>query len=359
MNDSTSLSGYECRFVRTIMKSKIVLCLALVLSGSVFGGAAVARHSAAPDVKLKLVSVDSEETDGEDGSGHNAVDGDPNTIWHTQWQDKSPGLPHEIIIELIPPSVIEGFTYLPRQDESDHGIIRDYELNVSADGTHFGQPVKKGAFEPGRDKKTETFEPIKCRFIKLKAISEINDLPWTSAAEIGVVQSQKAEVIETLPTEIQPLALSLAIPEHNGERSVDCSSSNSHFHVILSNASDSTRRIWRESCSQGWLTLTFECKDENGESWVASREARVWTRNVPDWWTLKPHESLVMDVSFADPEIWQGFPEPGSIPRIVTMRAIFNCKPDDEARQHSVWAGRVASKPEKIRFCRSPLQNGE
>jgi hypothetical protein len=32
-----------------------------------------------------------------------------------------------------------------------------------------------------------TFEAKKCRFIKLKALSEINGEAWTSAAEIGVV----------------------------------------------------------------------------------------------------------------------------------------------------------------------------
>jgi hypothetical protein len=35
--------------------------------------------------------------------------------------------------------------------------------------------------------KTENFDPKKCRFIKLKALSEVNDAAWTSAAEIGVV----------------------------------------------------------------------------------------------------------------------------------------------------------------------------
>jgi tRNA A-37 threonylcarbamoyl transferase component Bud32 len=140
-------------------------------------------------VTLKFVSVDSEETSGQNGYGENAVDGNPDTYWHTQWQDGSPGLPHEIIIELIPTSTIKGFTYLPRQDESDHGTIKDYEFYVSDDGQEFGHPVKKGAFKPDKEKKTETFWPIKCRFIKLRAISEINGLAWTSAAEIGVVPS--------------------------------------------------------------------------------------------------------------------------------------------------------------------------
>ena len=180
------------------MKPKVILCLALVLGGGLFGCSTAARHCcnvqspkvvAMAKVKLKFVKVDSEETESQDGHGENAVDGNPNTYWHTQWHGTSPGLPHEIIIELLPPSVIKGFTYLSRQDESDHGTIKDYEFYVSDDGRNFGQPVEKGAFERGKEEKIETFEPVECRFIKLKAISEINGLPWTSAAEIGVIQS--------------------------------------------------------------------------------------------------------------------------------------------------------------------------
>jgi hypothetical protein len=138
---------------------------------------------------LKVVKVDSEETAGENGRGTNAVDGNPSTIWHTQWQDDSPGHPHEIIIELTPPSTIKGFTYLPRQDDSENGTIADYEFYVSNDGKDFGKPVKKGTLLSGKDKKTVTFEPVKCRFIKLKALSEVNNEAWTSAAEIGVIPS--------------------------------------------------------------------------------------------------------------------------------------------------------------------------
>jgi len=183
------------------MKPKLLLCLALVLSGGMFGFSTAARQrndlpppktAVVTTLKLKVVKVDSEETNGEDGYAANAVDGNPNTYWHTQWHDNSPRLPHEIIIELIPPSVIKGFTYLPRQDESDHGTIKDYEFYVSNAGTNFGQPVKTGTFGPGKEEKMETFKPVKCRFIKLKAISEINGLPWTSAAEIGVIQSGEA-----------------------------------------------------------------------------------------------------------------------------------------------------------------------
>jgi hypothetical protein len=137
---------------------------------------------------LKVVSVDSEETAGENGKGANAVDGDTSTIWHTQWQDASPACPHEIVIELAPAGTIKGFTYLPRQDDSGNGSIKDYEFYVSNDGQNFGPPVAKGAFEATKDLKTVTFAPQACRYVKLKALSEVNGEAWTSAAEIGVVQ---------------------------------------------------------------------------------------------------------------------------------------------------------------------------
>ena len=138
-------------------------------------------------VALKVVRVDSEETAGEDGKGANAVDGDPNTIWHTQWQDASPECPHEIVIELTPPATIKGFTYLPRPDDGENGTIKDYEFYVGSDGQDFGQPVAKGELENSKSLKTVTFDAKACRFVKLKAISEVNGAAWTSAAEIGVV----------------------------------------------------------------------------------------------------------------------------------------------------------------------------
>jgi len=140
-------------------------------------------------LKLKVIKVDSEETSGENGRGTNAVDGNPETIWHTQWQDANPEHPHEIIIQLSEPTTIKGFTYLPRQDEMENGNIKDYEFYVSDDGKDFGEPVKKGVFEAGQQKKKVTFEPRKCGFIKLRALSEINGEAWTSAAEIGVIQA--------------------------------------------------------------------------------------------------------------------------------------------------------------------------
>jgi hypothetical protein len=137
---------------------------------------------------LTVVRVDSEETAGEDGKAANAIDGNPDTIWHTQWQDATPECPHEIVIELTPPGVIKGFTYLPRQGESDHGDIKGYEFFAGNDSRNFGEPLAKGEFSSSKELKTVPLAPIACRFIKLKAVSEVNGEAWTSAAEIGVVR---------------------------------------------------------------------------------------------------------------------------------------------------------------------------
>ena len=159
--------------------------LSAVLVPAAFAFATAASGAQMP--KLTVVSVDSEETVAEDTRGANAVDGNPDTIWHTQWQDATPAHPHEIVIKLDPPSRIKGVTYLPRQGDNDHGTIRDYEIYLGDGASGFGTPVKAGAFEAGRERKTVEFEAKQCGYVKLVARSEINGEAWASAAEIGVV----------------------------------------------------------------------------------------------------------------------------------------------------------------------------
>jgi hypothetical protein len=174
---------------------------AVVLVTSLVGTRALAQDGTSTNaaamtstnkIELTVIKVDSEETASENGRGTNAVDGNPDTFWHTEWTDANPECPHEIIIQLTPAATIKGFTYLPRQDEEVNGTIKGYELYVSDDGKDFGKPVKKGEFtDDSKKKRTVTFDkPVKCGFIKLRALSEINDAAWSSAAEIGVVPAE-------------------------------------------------------------------------------------------------------------------------------------------------------------------------
>ncbi len=177
-----------------VLVSSLVGSRVLAQEGSSTNAAAMTSTNLAAStnkIKLTVIKVDSEETASENGRGTNAVDGDPDTFWHTEWTDNSPECPHEIIIQVTPPSMIKGFTYLPRQDDQENGTINSYEFYVSDDGKDFGKPIKKGDFALGKNKKTVTFDqPVKCSYFKLKALSEINDNAWSSAAEIGVVPAE-------------------------------------------------------------------------------------------------------------------------------------------------------------------------
>lgn len=79
----------------------------------------------------KIIYADSEEHDREDGSAENAIDGNPATIWHTQWSTDSPNHPHHLIIDLGRTETLTGFRYLPRPGGSMvGGRIKDYRIYV-------------------------------------------------------------------------------------------------------------------------------------------------------------------------------------------------------------------------------------
>jgi hypothetical protein len=134
-----------------------------------------------------LKYVDSQELIGENGAAENAFDNDPTTFWHTQWSGSSPKHPHEIQIDLGGVYEIQGFQYLPRQDGTSNGRIKQYELYVSSDGVNWGSPVVTGVFSNDANVKQVSFATATGTCIRLRALSEANDNPWTSVAEIRLL----------------------------------------------------------------------------------------------------------------------------------------------------------------------------
>ncbi|TLX73075.1 T9SS type A sorting domain-containing protein [Labilibacter sediminis] len=136
-----------------------------------------------------LVSVDSEETTGEDGAATNAFDADETTIWHTQWDGASPGFPHEIVIDMGQSYDINEFSYLPRQNGTENGTIKDYELYISEDINNWGTAVATGSFARNTTEKSVTFSAVSGRYFKFVANSEINGNFFASAAELRMYQT--------------------------------------------------------------------------------------------------------------------------------------------------------------------------
>ncbi|NQT14376.1 MAG: discoidin domain-containing protein [Planctomycetes bacterium] len=137
-----------------------------------------------PKAVYVQVRVDSEASGYE---GVNALDGNPNTMWHSQFRQSNPKHPHEIVIDLGRSYEISGFEYLPRPG-GGNGTIKDYEFYVNDNDKDFGQPVARGTF--GRSQSTNGVKigsRKKGRYVKLVALSEMQGKPWTSIAGLEVL----------------------------------------------------------------------------------------------------------------------------------------------------------------------------
>jgi len=139
-----------------------------------------------PQQQFRVVSVDSQELVGENGAATNAIDGNPATFWHTEWAQKTAPLPHTLILDLGGQYQVDGFRYLPRQDEGTNGTIAGYEVYVSSNSTTWGTAVAAGTLAADISEKTVRFTAKAGRYVRLVALSEMNSQAWTSAAELNV-----------------------------------------------------------------------------------------------------------------------------------------------------------------------------
>jgi beta-galactosidase len=139
--------------------------------------------------KWKVVRCDSFHP-GE-GEPHQAIDGNPNTYWHTKWGGGESRHPHEIEVDLGEMLELVGITYLPRQGQ-ENGRIAEYEVYVSRDGQSWAAPVATGEFSNSTQRQTVKFvEAVTGRYIKLVALSEVGGNAWTSLAELDVIAKSR------------------------------------------------------------------------------------------------------------------------------------------------------------------------
>lgn len=102
----------------------------------------------------KAAYADSEEVSSHDVAA-NAIDGDPQTKWHTQWADGAPGQPHTLVIDLGVPVRFAGFRYLPRQDGNTSGMTKDWKIFARTEPFDLPAPKDEASAPPG-DVKWET-----------------------------------------------------------------------------------------------------------------------------------------------------------------------------------------------------------
>jgi hypothetical protein len=140
-----------------------------------------------PQDAWKLIMADSEETQTESDSAVNAFDGLSSTFWHSKYTGGAAPLPHEIQIDLGATYNLTGMSYLTRQDDNDNGVVGQYEFYVSTDSTSWGTAVKTGTFASDHTEKVVTFASKAARYIRFRALSEIQGKQYTAVAELNVI----------------------------------------------------------------------------------------------------------------------------------------------------------------------------
>ncbi len=133
----------------------------------------------------EVLSTDSQNSGYEAAK---AIDGDPATMWHTQWHGGSPGFPHELTVRLKKPVTIRGVSLLPRQDGNLNGRIRECEIYLSTDGRQWGEPAARSVLANAPERQDVRFAaPKETRFLRLRALSGFDDQPFASLAELSVL----------------------------------------------------------------------------------------------------------------------------------------------------------------------------
>ena len=136
-------------------------------------------------VPLKVVYCSSFEP--KEGDAENLIDGNPGTYWHTMYSVTVANYPHWIDFDASEVKTMKGFTYTPRQDNSN-GRVKDFEIFVSQDGKNWGEAVCKGTFKNVTAAQRIMFsKPVKARYIRFRALSEQNGQDFASGAEFQLI----------------------------------------------------------------------------------------------------------------------------------------------------------------------------
>ncbi len=135
----------------------------------------------------RVVQTDSQQPGFE---AVNIVDGDPATLWHTTYGERSDPFPHQVVIALERPSRLAGIRLQPRQDQSN-GWIKHFRVEFGPDGKSWTQAVRGTLDRSDREKTVHFPAPVTARFLKLVAESPFDHQPFASLAELSVIEADK------------------------------------------------------------------------------------------------------------------------------------------------------------------------
>ena len=144
------------------------------------------KSSALTEEKFDIARTNWKVLGIEDKNVSKVLDGNVNTNWH---QSRNAKMPADLVIDLGKQENLKGFRYLPDQNWwADGSIITHYQFFVSEDNQEW-KLVSEGEFANIKNNpswQTKVFSSIKARYIKLKAMQNVQTTA-SGYAEIDVI----------------------------------------------------------------------------------------------------------------------------------------------------------------------------
>lgn len=118
----------------------------------------------------------------------NVIDGNTSTFWHTQYSPTLAPLPHYIQFDMQKSYIVNGISYVTRQDGNSNGNIGQHTITISNDGATWTSPISFGNFQNDAETKDIFFANATARYVRLSAQSEAQGVnnQWSSMAEFNV-----------------------------------------------------------------------------------------------------------------------------------------------------------------------------
>ena len=115
-----------------------------------------------------------------------AIDGDPGTFWHSEYNSKGP-LPQALTVDLGKCNKVREVRVLQRQD-GGHSYITKFQISFSKDGTFFERSAE-GEWPDEPAMKTVTCKPTDTRYVRIEALeATAKRKSNVSIAEIQIIE---------------------------------------------------------------------------------------------------------------------------------------------------------------------------
>lgn len=122
-----------------------------------------------------------------------AVDGDPATLWHSEWRDANAAFPITFSLDLQRPIELVGLR-LRNRAGNQNGRIRDFRIDVSLDSEQW-RPCGEWSLPDSPAAKSAEFEtPVEGRYVRISALSSHAGPVFASLAEIQPIPADSGDL---------------------------------------------------------------------------------------------------------------------------------------------------------------------